>query len=105
MKFTKKHNSVARKKLFKVRQAKLAGGQAQENKAVKRDQVRQTEQKKSSWSLGSLLKNITSYFTGETTAQPVRKRTKRTHPKKKSGKTATAAAPASAKATTTTGKK
>lgn len=94
LKFTKKHNSVARKKLLKVRTAKLSGVAPSATKAVKRAPVKQTEVKKSSWSLGSLLKNVTAYFTGETTVAPVRKRVKRTHTSKKTLRAKAAAATA-----------
>jgi hypothetical protein len=99
LKFTKHHNHVARKNLLKARNAKLAGGQGSTGKEVKRV-VRLIEPKKSSWSFSSLLKNVTSYFTGETTKTETKKRPKRTHPKKKSAKSSTTAA-----ATTTAAKK
>ena len=94
MKFTKKHNRVARKNLLKVRKAKEAGATGSANKAIKRGPARQTEVKKSSWSLSSLLKNVTAYFTGETTKTVAKKRVKRVHPIKKSTKASAAAAPA-----------
>jgi len=98
LKFTKHHNHVARKNLRKARKAKLAGGEGTSGKVVKRV-ARQIEPKKSPWSLASLLKNVTAYFTGETKAD-TKKRAKRTHPKKKkSVKTPTTTA---TKPTTTT---
>ena len=100
MKFTKHHNHVARKNLVKSRKAKLAGVDTSANKDLKRGPARQTEPKKSTWSLSSLLKNVTSYFTGETTTNTqTKKRVKRTHTSKKSTKSATSTA------TATTGKK
>jgi hypothetical protein len=104
LKFTKKHNSVARKKLLKIRTAKLAGAGSAAAKAAKRAPVKQTELKKSSWSLGSLLKNVTAYFTGETIVAPIRKRVKRTHTSKKAlrAKAAAATAAKPVKTTTTT---
>ncbi|CAF2063595.1 unnamed protein product [Rotaria magnacalcarata] len=99
LKFTKHHNHVARKNLLKVRKAKIASGSASAGKVVKRV-ARQVEVKKSSWSLASLLKNVAKYFPGESTSALTKKRTKRTHPKKKSVKLAT-----TAKATTTAAKK
>lgn len=106
MKFTKHHNRVARKNLLKVRKAKLTGGQGATDKTVKRA-VRQVEPKKASWSLSSLLQNVTAYFTGESTAKPAKKRPQRNHPKKKATKSATTAAAAATKpaATTTAAKK
>ena len=101
LKFTKKHNRVARKNLLKIRKAKLAGTASSASKGAKRTPIRQNEPKKSAWSLSSLLKNVTSYFTGETGQTETRKRPKRTHPPKKSTRTAhTTTATA-----TTTGKK
>ena len=97
LKFTKHHNHVARKNLFKSRQVKLAAAGSSSKKVVNRGPPRQTEAKKSSWSLSSLLSNVTSYFTGETTTTETKKRPKRTHPTKKSTKSATN--------TVTTGKK
>ncbi|CAF4377702.1 unnamed protein product, partial [Rotaria magnacalcarata] len=85
--------------LLKVRKAKIASGSASAGKVVKRV-ARQVEVKKSSWSLASLLKNVAKYFPGESTNAVTKKRTKRTHPKKKSVKLAT-----TAKATTTAAKK
>jgi len=102
LKFTKHHNHVARKNLLKVRKAKLAGGEGSAGKVVKRVD-RQTEPKKSSWTLSSLLQNVTSYFTGETTKTTTKKRAKRTHPSKKSAKSTTTAA--TTKPTTTTAAK
>ncbi|CAF1094452.1 unnamed protein product [Rotaria sordida] len=99
LKFTKHHNHVARKNLLKSRKAKLAGVEGSTNKVVIRGPARQTEPKKSTWSLSSVLKNITTYFTGETVVKPIKKRSKRTHPSKKSTKSATSTT------TTTTGKK
>ncbi|CAF2633658.1 unnamed protein product [Rotaria sp. Silwood2] len=93
LKFTKHHNHVARKNLLKARKAKLASGDTSSGKVVKRI-TRQTEPTKTSWSIKSLLNNISSYFTGETTKPATRKRT---HPKKKSTK--------STKSTTTAVKK
>ena len=81
---------MARKNLLKARKAKLAGKTGAGDKAVKRP-ARQTETKKSSWSLSSLLTNITSYFTGEDTKTAAKKRPKRTHPAKKSAKSTPAA--------------
>ena len=102
MKFTKHHNRVARKNLLKVRKAKLTGNQgAATDKIVKRA-VRQVEPKKASWSLSSLLQNVTAYFTGETTTKPTKKRPQRNHPKKKATKSATSAAAAATKPATTT---
>jgi hypothetical protein len=99
LKFTKHHNHVARKNLLKSRKAKLAGGDTSASKEIKRGPPRQPEPKKSTWSLSSLLKNVTSYFTGETTAKPqAKKRPQRTHSSKKSTKSATST-------TATTGKK
>jgi len=92
LKFTKHHNHVARKNLLKARKAKLAGGESSTGKVVKRV-VRQTaEPKKTVWTLSSLLKNVTSYFTGETTQTATKKRVKRTHTSKKSAKSTTTAA-------------
>ncbi|CAF1180449.1 unnamed protein product [Rotaria sordida] len=88
LKFTKHHNRVARKNLLKTRKAKLASGEVSSDKGVKRP-ARQIEPTKASWSLSSLLQNISSYFTGETTKPVSRKRAKRVHPKKKSTKSAT----------------
>ena len=85
LKFTKHHNHVARKNLRKARKVKLASGAASSGKVVKRT-PRQIDSTKSSWSLKSLLKNVTSYFTGETTTPATQKRAKRSHPKKKSAK-------------------
>ena len=87
LKFTKHHNHVARKNLLKARKAKIASGQGSSSKVVKRA-VRPAVPT-TSWSLESLLKKISSYFSGETATTQVRKRTKRTHPKKKSGKPTT----------------
>ncbi|CAF4814130.1 unnamed protein product, partial [Rotaria sp. Silwood1] len=86
LKFTKHHNHVARKNLRKSRKAKLASAEGSTSKTVRRGPARQTEQKTSVWSLSSVLKNITTYFTGETTVQPTKKRT---HSKRKSTKSAT----------------
>ncbi|CAF2043820.1 unnamed protein product [Rotaria magnacalcarata] len=94
LKFTKHHNHVARKNLLKSRTAKLAAAQSSTSKVVQRGPPRQTEQKTSTWSLSTLLKNITTYFSGETITKPTKKHAKRTHPQKKS-----------ATSTTTTGKK
>jgi hypothetical protein len=92
LKFTKRHNRVARKNLLKVRTAKLAAPQGSSpSKVVKRGPPRQVEAKKTSWSLSSLLKNVTSYFTGETEKTEQKKRPKRTHTSKKSAKAAAAA--------------
>ena len=99
LKFTKHHNHVARKNLLKARKAKLASGEVSAGK-VQKKVARQTVSKKTTWSLASLVKNITSYFTGESTKSVTKKRTKRTHPKKKAAKPAT-----TAKTTTTTAKK
>jgi len=65
LKFTKKHNGVARKKLLRQLQTKTAG----ESPKVKRiSQPREERvQKKSGWSIGTLLKTVSAYFTGETT--------------------------------------
>ncbi|CAF2449410.1 unnamed protein product [Rotaria sp. Silwood2] len=82
LKFTKHHNHVARKNLLKSRKVKLASAEGSKSKVFVRGPARQIEQKPSVWSISSLLKNITTYFTGETTAQPTKKRTKRVHPKK-----------------------
>ncbi|CAF0802505.1 unnamed protein product [Adineta steineri] len=100
LKFTKHHNRVARKNLLKARKVKIAGGQSTAGKVVKRV-ARVVEPKKSSWSLSSLLNNVTAYFTGETTKTEVKKRQKRTHTSKKSAKLHAAAAAA---ATSTTAK-
>ena len=97
LKFTKHHNHVARKNLRKSLKVKLASAEGSTSKVVQRRPARQTEQKPLSWSLSSLLNKITHYFSGETKVQPIRKRAKRSHPKKKSTK--------SAAITTTTGKK
>ena len=104
MKFTKHHNRVARKNLLKARKAKVAGGESTASKVVKRV-ARIVEQKKSSWSLSSLLNNVTSYFTGETPQTATKKRTKRVHPSKKSAKPTTTAAAATKTTTTTTAAK
>jgi len=103
LKFTKRHNRVARKNLLKVLKAKLAGAEGSSSKTVQRGPARQTETKKSTWSLSSLLKNVSAYFTGETTKTEIKKRPKRTHPSKKSTKSATSAT--TTKTTATTGKK
>jgi len=79
LKFTKRHNRVARKNLLKVRTAKLAGPQGSSTKDIKRGPPRQVEVKKSSWSLSSLLKNVTSYFTGETTEAQIKKNVQNVH--------------------------
>jgi len=96
LKFTKHHNRVARKNLLKARKAKIAGGTSSSGKVVKRI-ARQVEPKKSSWSLSSLLQNVTSYFTGETTKAETKKRPKRTHTSKKSAKLHAAAHAAATK--------
>ncbi|CAF1014785.1 unnamed protein product [Rotaria sp. Silwood1] len=88
LKFTKHHNHVARKNLRKVRKAKLASGDATSSKGIKRI-ARQVVPTKTSWSLTSLLQNISSYFTGETTKPVSQKRAKRRHPNKKSSKSTT----------------
>lgn len=91
LKFTKHHNHVARKNLLKSRKAKLAAT-GSPSKSPKRLALRQTTPQKSSWSLTSLLKNVTSYFTGESpAATSPKKRPVRKHPSKKSKKTATSA--------------
>ncbi len=85
LKFTKHHNHVARKNLVKSRKVKLAAAVADgsPSKGAKRGPPRQTSPKKSSWSLSSLVKNVTSYFTGETTTTTeTNKRPKRTHSSK-----------------------
>lgn len=87
LKFTKHHNHVARKNLRKSRQKKLAGTDQSLGKVVKRAVTRLTTPT-SPWSLNSLLSNVKSYFTGETSKNEARKRTKRTHSKKKSIKPA-----------------
>ena len=99
LKFTKHHNHVARKNLRKARKVKLAGGDASAAGKVVKRPVRQPQPtQKSSWSLSSLLKNVTSYFTGETAA-PAKKRAVRKHTSKKSKTHA-----ATTKTTTTTAK-
>ena len=90
LKFTKHHNHVARKNLVKSRKAKLADAAATSGKVVKRTTVRRVETKPTSWSFDLLAKNMKKYFPGETTALPAKKRTKRTHPKKKAVKAAPA---------------
>jgi len=98
LKFTKHHNHVARKNLLKARKAKAASSGSTTDKVVQRV-ARQTETKKSSWSLSSILQNVTSYFTGETAKPQTKKRPQRNHPKKKSAKThaATTTAPTATK--------
>jgi len=98
LKFTKRHNRVARKNLLKVRKAKIAGGQGSTGKVFKRV-TREIAPKQASWTLSSILKNVTAYFTGETTTKQTKKRAKRTHSTKKAAKSTTTAA---AKTTTTT---
>ena len=99
MKFTKHHNHVARKNLRKARKVKLAGGASSGNKEVKRV-TRQVEPKKSAWSLSSLLKNVTSYFTGESEQTQAKKRPQRKHPSKKSAKSTSTTATTAATTTT-----
>ena len=91
LKFTKHHNHVARKNLVKARKVKLASAEGSSGKVVKRA-VRQTQSIEPSWSLASLLKKLTTYFPGETIKAATRKRTKRTHPKKKLAKSSTTTA-------------
>jgi len=97
LKFTKHHNRVARKNLVKARKAKLAGGNASGAGKVAKRAARPVNSKQTSWSLSSLLKNVTAYFTGESTQAQTKKRTKRVHPKKKSTKPTTTAAAVAAK--------
>ena len=104
LKFTKHHNHVARKNLLKARKVKLAGKDGSAGKAAKRP-TRQTETKKSTWSLSSILKNVTSYFTGETVKTATKKRPARKHPSKKSAKAHASTAAAKATTTTTAAKK
>ncbi|CAF1194400.1 unnamed protein product [Adineta ricciae] len=100
LKFTKHHNHVARKNLRKSRKAKLASTTTSDgspSKAMRRTTPIKTTPQKSSWSLSSLLKNVTSYFTGETTSPTQqKKRAVRKHPSKnsKSTTTSTTASPA-----------
>lgn len=91
MKFTKHHNHVARKNLLKIRKAKIASGQGSAGKAQKQV-ARQTTTKGQTWSLASLVKTVTNYFSGESAKPVPKKRTKRTHPKKKAAKQATTTA-------------
>ena len=97
LKFTKHHNRVARKNLVKARKAKLAGGNASGAGKVAKRAARPVNSKQTSWSLSSLLKNVTAYFTGESTQAQTKKRTNLVHPKKKSTKPTTTAAAVAAK--------
>ncbi|UJR30264.1 hypothetical protein I4U23_017802 [Adineta vaga] len=99
LKFTKHHNHVARKNLRKALRVKLAGAAAagSAGKVAKRPIRPVAPTQKSTWSLSSILKNVTSYFTGETQKTVTKKRPVRKHPSKKSTK-----APAQQKTTTTT---
>ena len=87
MKFTKHHNRVARKNLLKARNSELIRDQNLSGKSDKQV-VHQSKSKKSSWSLQSILNNLSLYFPGETTKIHTRKRT---HPPKKSAKLNTSA--------------
>jgi hypothetical protein len=87
LKFTKKHNRVARKNMLKVRKVKLsAAGKGKTSLITKVKRMiapRIPEQIKTTWSLSSILKNVTSYFTGETSAHDQGARKKRRSPAKK----------------------
>lgn len=79
--------------MLKSRKAKSANAQSTTStKVAQRAPARPTEQKTSKWSFSSLVKNITNYFIGETTTKTAKKRTKRTHPPKKSTVTTTVTA-------------
>ncbi|UJR16265.1 hypothetical protein I4U23_003172 [Adineta vaga] len=101
LKFTKHHNHVARKNLRKSLKAKLTAtsSTSSPNKSLRRATPTKTTPQKSSWTLSSLLKNVTSYFTGETTTTTAqqKKRPVRKHPSKTSMKAATTTTTTAAK--------
>ncbi|CAF1021174.1 unnamed protein product, partial [Didymodactylos carnosus] len=83
LKFTKKHNRVARKKVLKQFRVKSA------DQPIKAKRVF-APQKKTGWSISSLLSSVATYFTGETVEVKTPKKKKQ--PKTKKSKDTTGAA-------------
>jgi len=99
LKFTKKHNRVARKNLVKTHKTKMAAAGKDTSLVAKVKRMitpRQLVQQKTTWSLSSLLSNVTSYFTGETAQVKVDRKKRRAGDKKPAADTAkTSTTPAS----------